>query len=285
MKHKIFILILFSLFSCQNGYQEAKKAGTKNDSLQDITSKIVKQNDTINLDSIQRRNQVIESFKFEETKEYQQFKDSLWLKDELYINIDDSFNDGQFYAFVNIGKPFGTEEPESFFYIYHNQRDIWKLVSKNKWKDRFEKLEYIYTKDIDFDSKQELILKYHIYSASRTICVYEIFLYEDLALSFKHLETLYSTDSLHINYKDKTLMVGVDGGNFGTSKKIIYVWNTKKLLAIRSIQRNIIQRSDSLFIEIAEYKLKDGIFDIIDIKYPQNMSEEEYYENWGYQSP
>jgi hypothetical protein len=276
------LLTFCSIASCQTKQETGKGSRSPTDTLQVVKKDTLKDESAVNLDSIGKRRQIMESFKFKHTKEYEYFKDSVWLDEVLTIETNAPFNDKQFFTFVNVGKPLGSETPQSFFYIYHYQENSWKLMSSNVWKDRFEKPNYIYTRDLDFDRKSELIVKYPVFSASRAISRFEIFKYDSIEFKMKHFNTLFSMDSIYLNDKTKTFMTTTDGGNYGVHSKTIYQWMENKFLEVKELERSFVEQTGKLpYYELREYKYKSGVKRLVKKSLSSLENEDDFYEKWG----
>ncbi|MEY5049913.1 MAG: hypothetical protein RLZZ175_3272 [Bacteroidota bacterium] len=108
-------------------------------------------------------------------------------------------------------------------------------------------------KDINFDYKKDLCFS-TIFSCSRLLVDYQIFENNN---NFNKITQLTSTDSIGVDYKNQTLILFTDGGNFGTHETLTYKWNNGNMKLVYKINKSFagFDKNDSPIIQIDELKL------------------------------
>ncbi len=132
--------------------------------------------------------------------------------------------------------------------------------------------------DINFDNQTDFMLVYDIKSASRMVNSYELLLLNPQKNISKL--RLYSTDTIAILPKTKTIITWADGGNFGTHEKNIYCWNSDTLQEIKRLEKIIsINKQEKIMgYNMTEYVLKSD--KLVKKRAWLEKNETDYFEKW-----
>jgi hypothetical protein len=132
--------------------------------------------------------------------------------------------------------------------------------------------------DINFDNQTDFVLVYDIKSASRMVNSYELLLFNPQKNISKL--RLYSTDTISILPKTKTIITWKDGGNFGTHEKNAYCWNNDTLQEIRRLEKSISMNKQGKIIgyDMTEYVLQNNKL-VTKHEWLEKI-ETDYFEKW-----
>ena len=165
-------------------------------------------------------------------------------KVDVQINCLDSVG-----CFASIIIADTSELPTSF--IFKIDKTKWTFVHSMQigLGNNFD----IELKDINFDYKKDLCFS-TIFSCSRLLVDYQIFENNN---NFNKITQLTSTDSIGVDYKNQTLILFTDGGNFGTHETLTYKWNNGNMKLVYKINKSFagFDKNDSPIIQIDELKL------------------------------
>lgn len=141
---------------------------------------------------------------------------------------------------IHTPEDIGDDSTRADLYIwYRNQEKIIKIDSLD-----FDDLSYgflegspiteINWQDINFDGKKELLLKYKSFFPNREENPHRFFTYDKKTKSLTFLVALTSDEKIVVDSKNKTIILGSDGGYYSQGKQV-YTWQADTLFLLRSI--------------------------------------------------
>lgn len=192
-----------------------------------------------------------------------------------------SQNDDRFAFFSINGEAIENDSviPPNTLYIACFQADKWILKDSIVLDEMAMYVPDTISREyVNFDNQMDLMIKYSIMNISRVIVCYDLLLLN----SKKNISKLrlYSTDSIAILPKTKTIITWGDGGNFDTHEKNIYHWNSDTLQQLKKLEKTISINEQGRFndYKMVEYVLKNN--KLVKKRAWLEKSETDYFEKW-----
>ncbi len=184
-----------------------------------------------------------------------------------FFNQNEIKNDSMFvFGLTTVDFFVQKDRFPSFFTFYHRvngTKDSCLYIAKkidgkyeivnNLLYDEIKSVSRIYLEDVNFDKQKDIVIKSHCMSVGRIISFYHLV----PQIDFRNTITLYSTDTLLIDAKNKQVITFIDDGTFGVNQKRLYKWQNDTLQLSRYWQRQIIFNEDSKGEYEGEYLLEE----------------------------
>lgn len=254
---KISILLILSflcLFSCNQKPETSENQSVENQKIKAVENKLPNFNayTSVQLDSffqIYRDSLInfISKNKFD--------KDTTIRNDFIKVTYGMAANDFPAFAFIDNNSCHLKADFDCYFFLYAEKDGVFELIEKSKDQDSFPydwSSSEIERRDINFDGKIDVLIKRPCFSASREITDYVLITNPN----FKKIETIFTTDSLPTNPKNKTVISFSDGGNSYPHHKIINKWQSDSLVEIRHLEKVYNYKEEKFILE--EFILKNG---------------------------
>ncbi len=235
MKNLLFIYILFILIGCNQN--KSIKEIHKTDSVQTVENEhlLIMDLDPIIHEKLDSCIHQLEKLKI--------LKDTLIVQNTNYfspisVQIYTSKPKLIQFAFINICKSDTSNED---IYIFKRSNTNW--VYQQKFKSDCHYLDTVFYYDINFDGKQDFIIKKER-GGSRSSADYYCFNMNEIENIKDTIATISSAYDIEIDSKTKTIYTYVDGGNW-YQQKIANKWNNGKFQETKSITANFITETNS----------------------------------------
>lgn len=264
---RFFVLIFIGfLFACGQKKVESKVVDKQGDTIKTLTEKNINLI-TYNRDSL-----------------FQSLQNEVDIPDTAFIDygigsIMKFDVDGTKLAFIHFDNDcYGAGNMKKDLYILSFQNDKWRIIDSTKLDYEIHWIDTIYKIDINFDTKDEIVVKYSSLSGSRDIYPYEFFEYDKNTKQVKHFLSLSSSLDEIVNIKNKTIILGSDGGYYSQGKQV-YSWQADTLQLLRSITAR--ENGKGYRNVMEEKKFKNGIrIKFKKTTFTNSDKAWDYFENW-----
>jgi hypothetical protein len=186
------------------------------------------------------------------------------LKDTTYIDLgigsvqrlDFDTDKLAFIHLDNYENPMSNMKQDLYILLQKDKK--WQLIDSIKLDYEIHWIDTVQLMDIDFDGKDEILVKYPSLSGSRDIYPYEFLKYDKLAHKTEYFTAFTSSlgDKI-IDIKNKTIVLGIDGGH-DFQFKTVYAWHCDTLQDLRGIELHTIYDNDKPKTSITENYFKQG---------------------------